>query len=191
MPSNWWRRIAPVYSRLRRMPVLRYILRHERRALLALLGDVDRPEGLALDIGTGPGDTLGALPPGRRVLLDASFAMLRRAAGTMRIVARAEALPFRPLTFSFISAVGVLEYIPRPEILFREAKRVGQPRALLLLTASPPNAPNSLRRCFGTKLYLRPAAEIADLISRAGFSIANRRTTFMQIQWLCVARDEN
>jgi ubiquinone/menaquinone biosynthesis C-methylase UbiE len=139
---------------------------------------------LGLDLGAGSGDSLLALPNMKRILLDASFFMLTRVTGKTKVVASAESLPFSPDIFSFISAIGLLEYLPQPEKMLAEAIRVSKSNAWFLFTSSPKTLVNTLRRILGAKLFLRGDEEIVALLVSANFQIIRRSRTFMQSQWL-------
>jgi ubiquinone/menaquinone biosynthesis C-methylase UbiE len=120
----------------------------------------------------------------KRILLDASFSMLNRATGKTKVVARAESLPFPSNVFSFISAIGLMEYLPQPEKMFAETMRVSKSGAWFLFTSSPKTLANTLRRILGAKLFLRSDEEIAALLTSANFQIVRRSRTVMQSQWL-------
>jgi len=96
---SWWQRIAPLYSWLRRFPPFQQILNAEREAIKRICDGITFSQELALDLGAGSGDSLHALPPMKRILLDASFSMLTRESGKTKVVASAESLPFPPNTF--------------------------------------------------------------------------------------------
>lgn len=199
MALNWWRLIAPVYSKLRGWPPMRQILQQEQKALYSLLdlstisAYQSMSDGLALDIGTGSGDSIAALPAAPRVLLDPCFEMVQRAPGTLKMVSRAEHLPFASPAFSFLSAVGVLEYVARPEVMFAEMAHVSRPAAWLLLTSAPRTFPNLLRHLLGARLHLRDDQEVEALASTANWQVQRRCRTFMQSQWLLrlAVRHEN
>ena len=120
----------------------------------------------------------------KRILLDSSFSMLSHAMGKTKVVANAESLPFPSNSFSFISAIGLIEYLPQPEKLLAETMRVSKSGAWFLFTSSPKTLANMCRRLLGAKLFLRDDEEIAALLMAAHFQIVRSSRTFMQSQWL-------
>jgi ubiquinone/menaquinone biosynthesis C-methylase UbiE len=182
--STWWRFIAPIYSLARRLPPFQQILNAERESLKRIGEGITFSQEPGLDLGTGSGDSLLILPPMKRILLDASFSMLAHATGKTKVVARAESLPFPSNVFSFISAIGLIEYLPEPEKMFVEIKRVSKPGTWFLFTSSPKTLANTLRRILGAKLFLRSDEEIDELFSSVNFQIIRRSRTVMQSQWL-------
>lgn len=180
----WWNLLAPVYSFARRLPPFQQILNAERKAINRICNEIKFSQELGLDLGVGSGDSLQALPEMKRILIDASFPMLTRATGKTKVVAKAECLPFSSGVFSFISAIGLMEYLPQPEKMFTEATRVSRPGAWLLVTSSPKTLTNKLRRILGAKLFTRSDEEIVVLLARAGLQIERRSRTLLQSQWL-------
>lgn len=181
---NYWRSVAPLYSRLRLLPPFQQILNAEREALKRICKGITFSQELALDLGAGSGDSLSVLPSMKRILLDSSFSMLSYAIGKAKVVARAEYFPFPSSTFSFITAIGLMEYLPQPEKMLAEAMRVSKSGSWFLFTSSPKTLANILRRLLGAKLFLRSDEEIAALLTSAHFQIIRRSRLFMQSQWL-------
>jgi len=107
----------------------------------------------------------------KRILLDASFSMLARVTGKTKVVAQAKCLPFSSSVFSFISAIGLIEYLPQPEKMLAETMRVSKPGSWFLFTSSPKTLANTLRRLLGPKLFLRSDEEIVALLTSAHFQI--------------------
>jgi ubiquinone/menaquinone biosynthesis C-methylase UbiE len=182
---TFWRWKAPVYSWVRRLPPFRSILASEKKNLILLLQSLPPLPGFHLDLASGTGDTLDALPPAdKRIFLDAHFPMLARNPKSCRVVARAEALPFSAQTFIFISAIGLLEYLERVDKFFYEIGRVLQPKGHLIFTSSPPNLGNRLRWLWGEPLYLRPALQVKELLQGQGWRILGHTRSWLQDQWL-------
>jgi ubiquinone/menaquinone biosynthesis C-methylase UbiE len=110
--------------------------------------------------------------------------MLTRTPVFIKAVGVGEHLPFHSHRFSFVSAVGLMEYVRQPEQVLAETVRVSRPPARLLVTSSPVTVVNSFRRVFGAKLYLRADEEVAQLLECAGLEILRHSKTLMQSQWL-------
>ncbi|MGH7494823.1 MAG: methyltransferase domain-containing protein [bacterium] len=182
--SSWaWK--APLYSRVRRLPVLAGLLAAEQKQLAELLRQVPQPIGLHLDVGSGTGDTLALFQDRTTTIcVDASRAMLRRLPHAPKLQAHAESLPFANQTFDFVSALGVLEYVPDARGFFEEMRRVLQPQRCFLFTSSPLVLANYLRQIWGERLYLRSTEEIARLLSRTGWQQREHARTWLQEQWL-------
>ena len=93
-----------------------------------------------IDIGCGYGINFPVLgEQGIVVGLDLSLETLRAikdrpALGLVQ--ARAEALPFKAGTFDIVAMLAVIEHIERDDLALREAHRVGQPGALLIILTS-------------------------------------------------------
>ncbi|MDZ7269429.1 MAG: class I SAM-dependent methyltransferase [candidate division KSB1 bacterium] len=180
-----WHIKAPVYSRIRRLPPLHIILRHESRQLTALLQQITLPIHRHLDVGSGTGDALALLPPaGLRVCLDASPAMLARLRAAPKLAARAEHLPFRGQSFDFITAIGVSEYVADVAAFFRESRRVLTPEGFFLFTTAPPKPGNYARQILGEPLHFLRSAEVAAHLTRSGWRLLAQRRSWLQEQWL-------
>jgi ubiquinone/menaquinone biosynthesis C-methylase UbiE len=183
--ATFWRWKAPVYSFARRLPPFRQILASEYKNLLYLVKRFPPPQGRYLDLGSGSGDSLQLLPSARmRIALDAEFAMLVRNPALARVIARAEALPFSAHRFTFVSAIGLLEYINESDKFFEEARRVLQVGGYFLFTSSPPTVANRLRWLWGEKLYFLKGTEIKMLLEAHGWRLLGHRRSCLQAQWL-------
>jgi malonyl-CoA O-methyltransferase len=182
---TFWRWKAPAYSLLRRLPPSRQILAAEQKNIFQLLKQFPPPPGLHLDLGSGTGDSLHILPPeAKRIATDAEIAMLKRNPASWRVAARAEALPFPDENFVFVSAIGLLEYIPQTEKFFGEMRRVLRPGGLFLFTSSQPNVANRLRWLWGNKLYLRAEEKIKMKLQENGWGLLGGNRSLLQEQWL-------
>jgi len=182
---SFWRWKAPVYSFARRLPLLRNILTAEQRHLIKLLQKFPPAFGVHLDLGSGTGGAWPVLPlTTKRIAVDAELSMLARNPAANRIVARAEALPFAAKNFSFVSAVGLLEYIEDAEKFFSEAKRVLQPAGYFLFTSSPPNWANRWRLVWGEKLHFYSKQQIHIILKANDWRILGYARSWLQEQWL-------
>ncbi|WP_063890713.1 class I SAM-dependent methyltransferase [Sciscionella sediminilitoris] len=136
-----------------------------------------------LDIGTGPGQVTGELarlvgPRGLVVGLDLSVPMLRRAAGTAApntafVRADATGLPFRDAVFDAVHSAYTIQLVREGAAMLAEMARVLRPGGRLCVLAPGVARPNErvrggLER--SGKLWLRPAAELAELAREAGLS---------------------
>jgi ubiquinone/menaquinone biosynthesis C-methylase UbiE len=106
-------------------------------------------EGLALDVGTGPGQIVcrlaGCLPGWRFVGIDCSARMIARAraraaampsdraARVHFFVANANCLPFGEATFDLVLCNSVLHHLHDPQRVLAELIRVAKPEAAFLL----------------------------------------------------------
>lgn len=180
-----WRIKAPIYSRLRRLPPLHFILQQEGRQLAALLQQIELPLHRHLDVGSGTGDALALFPAARwRVCVDASPAMLARLRAAPKLAARAEHLPFRGQSFDFITAIGVSEYVADVAAFFRESRRVLTPEGFFLFTTAPPKPGNYARQILGEPLHFLRSAEVAAHLTRSGWRLLAQRRSWLQEQWL-------
>ena len=186
---TFWRWRAPAYSLRRHLPITRQILAAELKNISQLLKQFPPSQGFHLDLGSGTGDSLHILPPeSKRVAVDAEIAMLKRNPATWRLAARAEVLPFPDGSFVFVSAIGLLEYIPQTEKFFGEVIRVLRPGGSFLFTSSQPNVANRLRWFWGDRLYLRSEEKIKLILRENGWRLLGCNHSLLQEQWL-ICRD--
>jgi ubiquinone/menaquinone biosynthesis C-methylase UbiE len=182
---TFWRWKAPVYSFARRLPLFRQILTAEQDNLTQLLQPLSSTPGFHLDAGSGTGDNLSILPfTTQRIVIDVEFSMLARNSASHRMVARVEALPFREKSFSFVSAIGLLEYIEDPKKFFSEVRRVLLPEGYFLFTSSPPNWANRLRVVWGEKLHFYTEKQVGNTLKAEGWKILGHSRSWLQEQWL-------
>lgn len=94
-----------------------------------------RPEDSVLDIGCGTGLLLSMFTARRRTGCDLSPELLRqiRPAGVELVQADAERLPFDGAIFDLVYSINLLEHVPQPGRVVREALRVLKPAGTLLL----------------------------------------------------------
>lgn len=150
--------------------------------------------GVALDVGSGPGNVTAALgraagPGGLALGVDISEPMLARAVraeagpnvGFLR--AGAQRLPFRDESVDAVVSVAMLQLIPDPAVALAEMVRVlrpGRRMAVMVPTAGPAARlinvlPNAGARVFG-------ADELGDELERLGLA-GVRTTTVGTVQW--------
>jgi ubiquinone/menaquinone biosynthesis C-methylase UbiE len=189
-----WDRKARFYAFARRLYPLRLILDAENAAVRELLQSAAISESAALlDLGCGYGNAAGQLPAvDRLILLDRSLSMLRQARshlGAPAVVADACALPFREGTFSLVSAVGLLEYLPDPGGCAAEISRVISPRGYLVVTIAPKTWPNRFRRLLGARLHWHRPEALEEELVRVGLGRQRTARTWLQQQFLYQRRD--
>ncbi|HHS13973.1 MAG TPA: class I SAM-dependent methyltransferase [bacterium] len=187
MIRSWWHIQSAFYRFLRRLPGPAFCLEQERRCLRNLLDQAEFKEGLVLDIGTGSGSTLNLLAKAPQIIaLDRCEAMLRRirVQGILRIAGDAGALPLAANLFSFVSVIGVTEYMPDLQPVIAEIRRVSRPGAFLLITRSPPCLLNRLRIVLGHRLFLRKKEVFISALNACGFEYREQTRSLIQEQCL-------
>jgi malonyl-CoA O-methyltransferase len=162
------------------------VQRHAAERLLALALPEARGARRALDVGCGTGALLarlGALLPGAAVCgVDLAPGMARAARGRAPAAAiavgDAEALPFGEGAFDLVLSSSALQWLPRLEPAFAEARRALAPGGLLAVAlfagdtlrelraawraALPPGAPDGLHR-------FHPERAVGAALVEAGF----------------------
>ncbi len=153
------------------------------------------PGGIALDVGSGPGNVTASLaraagPDGLAVGVDISEPMLQRAvrneAGPQVgfIKADAQRLPFRDNTFDAVVSTAVLQLVPNPAAALAEMARVLRPRGRLAIMVPTAGRlarfwqmlPNVGAHVFGDD-------EIGDILEDNGF-LSVRVKNFGTFQWV-------
>lgn len=190
---NLWNAKAAIYDGVRRLPGLRAIHHRELRHLQRLLAPGQSVDA-HLDLGSGTGAALAVLPDAqRRVLADLAPAMLlrcrQRHAGAVVLLDASRQLPFAAASFDLITAIGLVEYLQQPAVLFAEAARVCRPGGRLLVTTSPPGVFTWLRAVTGTLARGLAPAEVEVSLATSGWDVVARHASLFQQQWLCVLRN--
>ena len=153
------------------------------------------PGGIALDVGSGPGNVTAALgraagQDGLALGVDISEPMLARAvraeAGPQVGFLRADAqrLPFREETFDAVVSIAMLQLIPKPTAALAEMARVLRPggrMAVMVPTAGRAGALMRLLPDGGAHFFTED--EIADVLEDLGL-VGIRTKSFGTIQWV-------
>lgn len=183
--SHLWSFYARIYS-VRNLLFSR-ILNAEKKNLCDLANGVDT-RGCGLDIGTGTGHTLDVLSQQNEIIcLDQSPRMLktvRSRCDNICIQGHAIELPFQDNTFSFVSAIGLSEYVPDLSLFCSEVCRVLCSGGYFLITAAPPNIWNRLRQALGHRLYLMPSAPLLETAGHMHLELQGKLNSLMQEQYL-------
>jgi len=162
------------------------------RRLLRRYLDPSRPLRIA-EVGCGPGYLLAMLqrwyPCCQVVGIDYDARVLenaaRRARGAVLLQSDAEALPARKGTFAAIISLHTVEHLYSPERFVGEAKRVLEPKGLLIVAT--PNPQGIGARVMGTKwsgwrqdhVSLKGPQEWIDLVEQQGFVLLTAGTTML------------
>lgn len=161
---------------------------------------LDIPEGgVALDVGSGPGNVTASLaraagPDGLALGLDISEPMLARAVsaeagpniGFLR--ADAQRLPFRDATIDAVASLAVLQLIPEPAAAVAEMYRVLRPGGrVAVMVPTVGNVPPPLRLLASGGAHFFDEDDLGDMFEQCGFT--NLRTkipsgTIANIQWV-------
>ena len=159
---NIWNLKAYIYQKARQLPGFSHILNAETDNLKKLLNDL-KPDSL-LDIGVGTGATLSIYDEDMIIYgIDFSFKMLKQVRmhhpDLTGIQANACQLPLQKKSFSFISAIGLTEYLPDLTVFFEEVDMILKPEGYLLITFAPNTFFNYLRLAWGSRLFLQSEKE--------------------------------
>lgn len=157
---------------------------------------LDIPQGgVALDIGSGPGNVTAALaraagPEGLALGVDISEPMLARAVrahagpnvGFLR--ADAQRLPFSDAVFDTVTSLAVLQLVPEPASAVAEMFRVLRPgRRIAIMVPTVGTLPPPLRLLPSSGAHFFGEDELGDLFEEAGFE-GVRTKTFGNVQWV-------
>ena len=153
------------------------------------------PGGIALDVGSGPGNVTASLaraagPDGLALGVDISEPMLARAvraeAGPRVGFLRADAqrLPFRDETFDAALSIAMLQLIPNPSAALAEMVRVLRPGARMAVMVPTAGRAGALMRLLpdgGAHFFTDD--EIADTLEDLGL-VRVRARSFGTVQWV-------
>jgi arsenite methyltransferase len=153
------------------------------------------PGGIALDVGSGPGNVTASLaraagPDGLALGVDISEPMLARAvraeAGPQVGFLRADAqrLPFRDETFDAVVSIAMLQLIPKPSAALAEMARVLRPGARMAVMVPTAGRAGALMRLLpdgGAHFFTED--EIADTLEDLGL-VRVRSKSLGTIQWV-------
>jgi len=186
-----WDRIARYYGMFRFNPISYVILREEQSSILDLISRrAETPDfGSALDLGMGSGLSLNLMPSDISHIhaLDQSVEMVARTRIKYKhvetITGSALNTPYDSGCMDLILCIGVSEYINDIDVLSREIFRVLNDRGSAIITSSPPNILNHIRKLSGHKLYLRSDVEMSERLSAGDFNIVRIGRTLIQDQF--------
>ncbi len=186
---NLWDFCAPFYNWLRKPWPLSRVLQRETESLRALLSRVKLNGAVVVDIGCGAGHSLQLLDgtATRRIGIDQSPNMARITRNKLKvqvITAAAEQLPLKALSIDLFLAIGVIEYLSDPSLLFQQMAGAGKPGCYVLATSSPQGVFSQLRLLTGIKLYPREAEEILASVSRLSFQVIDQKRFWSQDAFL-------
>ncbi|KUH96192.1 methyltransferase domain-containing protein [Mycobacterium sp. IS-1556] len=151
--------------------------------------------GIALDVGSGPGNVTASLarvagPDGLALGVDISEPMLARAvraqAGSNVGFLRADAqrLPFREASIDAVSSLAVLQLIPEPSAAVAEMYRVLRPGGrIAIMVPTVGHVPAPLRLLSSGGAHFFGEDELGDLFEQQGF-ISVRTKSLANIQWV-------
>jgi SAM-dependent methyltransferase len=153
------------------------------------------PNGIALDVGSGPGNVTASLaraagPGGLALGVDISEPMLARAvraeAGPQTGFLRADAqrLPLRDNVVDAVVSIAALQLIPDPAAALAEMARVLRPGGrLAVMVPTAGRAARFWRVLPNTGVYMFGEDEIADILEENGF-VSVRTKNLGTIQWV-------
>jgi arsenite methyltransferase len=170
-----------------------------RRVLTAVQQPTDwldiPPGGVALDVGSGPGNVTASLaraagPDGLALGVDISEPMLARAvraeAGERVGFLRADAqhLPFRDETFDAVVSIAMLHLIPEPSVALAEMARILRPGARMAVMVPTAGRAGALMRLLPTGgAHFFTDDEIGDMLEDLGL-VGLRTKSLGTIQWV-------
>ena len=158
------------------------------------------PGGVALDVGSGPGNVTASLaeaagPDGLAVGVDISVPMLTRAVraqsgpNTVFVRADAQRLPLRDATVDAVVSIAALQLVPDPSEALAEMSRVLRPGgrlAVMVPTAGPAARFWRLMPNVGGA-HTFDDDQLADILEGQGFTSV-RTSTLGTIQWVRAKR---
>ena len=185
---DFWSIKAKFYSRFRTFILVRWILLRETRNLKKLLAQENLQPHLGIDIGIGSGTSLDTFPENMTVVgVDRSLDMMKRIPSgrvLIRVVGDARELPFHNEGISFISAIGLTEYLMDKQTFLDEVKRILSNRGYFLVTIARPNILNVLRHLLGNRIHTIDFIVWERMTQNRGFICLGHEKTLLQEQFL-------
>ena len=156
--------------------------------LQTLLDKADLHPRMVLDLGTGVGSSLKIYKNECTVIgIDRALSMIQKCR-TLRtftgLIGDTYCLPFRDDSVSFISAIGLTEYLKNKGLFLDEVKRILSKGGYLLVTTSPPHILNALRFLLGHRLYLVQTGAWMAMTGQRGFTCLGKDDSIIQKQFL-------
>lgn len=155
--------------------------------------------GVALDVGSGPGNVTAALaraagPDGLALGIDISEPMLARAVSAQAgpnigfLRADAQRLPFREATVDVVTSLAVLQLIPEPSAAVAEMYRVLRPGGrIAIMVPTVGNVPPPLKLLSSSGAHFFSEDDLGDLFEQCGFTDVRTKTT-VNIGWVRARR---
>lgn len=152
-------------------------------------------DGVALDVGCGPGNVTASLaraagPDGLALGVDISVPMLERAVNAQAgsnvgfLRADAQALPFRDETFDALTSLAVLQLIPEPTTALLAMARVLKPGGRVAIMVPTAGRGAEFLRWFPNGgVHFFSEDELGDTFAELGL-VSVRTKTFGNIQWV-------
>ena len=141
-----------------------------------------------LDIGCGFSPFSSGITEITKIAIDWSKKSVERASEKNRdwhfMVGHAGNLPIKPGSIDIVSAIGLSEYMSDPEKLLTELGNLLKPGGFLILTSSPPNLLNNLRKIWNPVLYLRKAESWIENAIKLNLEIVTVKNLTMQDQFV-------
>lgn len=189
-----WNLYAKYYDLLRSNPVSKALLQQEIQSIQKLISlrTPSSANGVALDLGTGRGICLPYIPSDivKVFALDKSAEM---ASITSKKYQQVEVsvgdachTQYESNSMDLVLCIGVSEYIRDMDELLAEIKRLLRESGYVILTASPPNLINQLRKLFGHPLYLRTQENVNEFSLRHDLKLLSLNSTAIQDQFLLI-----
>ncbi|KUI21479.1 SAM-dependent methyltransferase [Mycobacterium sp. GA-1285] len=157
---------------------------------------LDIPKGgVALDVGSGPGNVTASLaraagPEGLALGIDVSRPMLARAVSAQAgpnvgfLRADAQRLPFRDAAFDVVTSLAVLQLIPEPSSAVAEMHRVLRPGGrIAIMVPTVGKMPPPLRWLSSGGARFFADDELGDMFEQRGF-VSVRTKSIGNIQWV-------
>ena len=185
---NLWNIKANFYRAMRSFFIIKGIFRQETINLQTLLDKAGLHPRMVLDLGTGVGSSLKIYKDDCVVIgMDRSLSMIQKCR-TLRnfagLIGDTYCLPFRDGSVSFVSAVGLTEYLRNKGLFLDEVKRILSKGGHFLVTTTQPNILNALRCLLGHRLYPIQTGRWMTMIGQKGFACLGQDNSLIQNQYL-------